>query len=91
MPFVSPVTTKGLAVPVAVWLVAPDAAHVAVKLVAVPPLVDCVKATVICETPAVTELMVGAFGLAVVADGVTDTALEATLLPMALVALTVQL
>jgi hypothetical protein len=84
------VTTKGLAVPVAVWLVAPDAAHVAVKLVAVPPLVDCVKATVICEVPAVTELMVGAPGT-VIADGVTDTVPEATLLPLAFFAVTLQL
>ena len=35
------------------------AAHVAVKLVAVPPLVDAVKATEICPAPAVTEVTVG--------------------------------
>ena len=78
-------TTKGLAAPVAVFV-----PHVAVKLVAVPPLVEFAKATVICAEPAVTELIVGVPGL-VTAKGVTDTALEAALLPTALVALTVQL
>ena len=63
---------------------------IAVKLVAVPPLVEFAKATVICAEPAVTELIVGVPGL-VTAKGVTDTALEAALLPTALVALTVQL
>ena len=48
--------------PVAVLLVAPVAAHVAVKLAAVPPLVDDVKATEICVAPAVTEVTVGAPG-----------------------------
>jgi hypothetical protein len=56
------VTTKGLAVPVVVLLVAPEAAHVAVKLAAVPPLVDAVNATEICAGPAVTEVTVGTPG-----------------------------
>ena len=82
---VSPVTTKGLAVPVAVFV-----PHVAVKVAAVPPLVDAVKATVICVGPAVTEVIVGALGFTV-ATGVTELLLEeAALVPLVLVAVTVQ-
>jgi hypothetical protein len=84
---VSPVTTRGLAVPEAVFV-----PHVAVKVAAVPPLVDAVKATVICALPTVAAPMVGAPGTVIVVDfGVTDTAPEATLVPLVLVAVTVQL
>ena len=38
------------------------AAHVAVKLVAVPPLVEGVKATEICAAPAVATTLVGVPG-----------------------------
>ena len=62
MPFVSPVTTKGLAVPVAFC-----APHVAVKVAAVPPLVEAVKTTVICVAPAVTEVILGVPGFTVAA------------------------
>jgi hypothetical protein len=86
------VTTKGLADPVAVLLVAPVAAHVAVKLAAVPPLDDAVKATEICPAPAVATTLVGAPGAVVlVAAGVTELLLEeAALVPMELVAVTEQ-
>ena len=89
MPFVSPVTTKGLVAPVCVLLAAPVAAHVAVKVAAVPPLVDDVKATVICVAPAVTEVILGVPGFTVAA-GVTAAAEEAAPVPALLVALTVQ-
>ena len=56
-----------------------------------PPLeLGAVKAMLALALPAVAAPMVGAPGTVVVA-GVTDTAPEATLLPMALVAFTVQL
>ena len=74
----------------AVLLVAPVAAHVAVKLAAVPPLVDAVKATVICAAPAVAGVSVGVPGTVLVATGVTVTAEEAVPVPALLVALTVQ-
>jgi hypothetical protein len=84
------VTTKELVDPVAVLLVAPEAAHVAVKVAAVPPLVDAVKLTVICMAPATTEVIVGAPG-ATVAAGVTEVLLEeAALVPLVLVAFTEQ-
>ncbi len=56
-----------------------------------PPLeLGAVKAMLALALPAVAAPMVGAPGT-VVLVGVTDTALEAALLPTALVALTVQL
>ncbi len=56
-----------------------------------PPLeLGAVKAMLALALPAVAAPMVGAPGT-VVDEGVTDTAPEAALLPMALVALTVQL
>jgi hypothetical protein len=83
------VTTKGLAVPVAVLLVAPVAAHVAVKLKAV--LVDAVKATEICESPGVAVPITGVAGFVVAATGVTEVLLEeAALVPLVLVAVTEQ-
>jgi hypothetical protein len=67
------------------------AAHVAVKLAAVPPLVDDVKATEICVAPAVTEVTVGTPGAVTAAVGVTEALLvEAALVPMVLVAVTEQ-
>jgi len=90
VPFVSPVTTKGVLVPVAV-LDTPEAVQVAVKLVAVPPLVDAVNATEICPAPAVTDVMVGTPGAVTVAAGVTEALLaDAALVPPVLVAATVQ-
>ena len=58
-----------------------------------PPLeLGAVNAMLALALPAVAAPMVGAPGTVVVVDvGVTDTAPEATLLPLALVALTVQL
>ena len=80
---VSPVTTRGLAVPEADFV-----PHVAVKVAAVPPLADFVKATEICAAPAVAVPMVGAFGTAI---GVAELlVVEAALVPMVLVAVTVQ-
>jgi hypothetical protein len=52
--------------------------------------VGAVKAMLALALPAVAAPMVGAPGT-VIAAGVTDTALEATLLPLAFFALTVQL
>jgi hypothetical protein len=83
---VNPVTTKGLEVPVAVFV-----PQVAVKPVAVVPVEAAVKATVICAAPAVTEVIVGLVGTAVVpSTGMTLTADEAVLVPALLVAVTVQ-
>jgi len=80
------VTTKGLADPVAVFV-----PHVAVKLAAVPPLVEFVKFTVTCVAPAATEVTVGAPGAVTAAVGVTEALLEeAALVPPVLVAVTVQ-
>ncbi len=65
--------------------------HVAVKPVAVVPDVAALNATVICAAPAVTEVIVGLVGTAVVpSTGMTLTAKEAALVPALLVALTVQ-
>ena len=44
--------------------------HVAVKLAAVPPLVDAVKVTEICESPFVATTLVGATGAATAAVAV---------------------
>jgi hypothetical protein len=80
------VTTKGLAVPVVVFV-----PHVAVKLSAVPPLVDAVKATEICAAPAVATTLVGVPGAVTAAVGVTEALLvEAVLVPLVLVAVTEQ-
>jgi len=91
VPAVNPVTTKGLVVPVAVWVTTEVPAQLAVKLVAVPPVVALVKATVICALPAVAELIVGLVGTVVFpSTGIALAAAEATPVPALLVALTVQ-
>jgi hypothetical protein len=57
VPLVSPVTARGLPVPVAVCV-----PHVAVYVAAAPPVAPAVKATEICALPAVAVPIVGAAG-----------------------------
>ena len=92
-PLVSPVTVTGLAVPVLVTAADVPVTHDAVYLLMVAPPLDAgaVKATAAWAAPAVAAPMVGAPGtVTVMATGVTVAALDATLLPALLVAVTLQ-
>ena len=89
VPFVKPVTTIGLAVPVAVFAVPSVGAQLTVKAVIDEPFDDpAVNATESCPFPAVAVPIVGAAGAPAV---VALRAFDDPLLPMALAATTEQL
>jgi len=83
-------TEIGLLVAVPVLVVVPVTHEAVYFAMVAPPLeLGAVKVMLALTLPAVAAPMVGAPGTVFV--GVTNTALEATLLPLALIALTVQL
>ena len=91
-PLVRLLTVTGLAVPVLVTAADVPVTHDAVYLLMVAPPLDAgtVNATAAWAAPAVAAPMVGAPGTVTLATGVTVAALEATLLPALLVAVTLQ-
>lgn len=92
-PLVRLLTVIGLAVPVLVTAAEVPVTQDAVYLLMVAPPLDAgaVKATAAWAAPAVAAPMVGAPGtVTVMATGVTVAALDATLLPALLVAVTLQ-
>ena len=89
MPLVRPVMEMGLALPAPVTALPLVGVQVALKLVAVEPVLAAVKLMLAVVLPAVAAPMVGAVGTAT--TGKTDTALEAVPVPTKLEGVIVQL